>query len=218
MRRTDRGSRACGLASLAALLSLLPGLAAPAGAQVAWEAPRLLGPESPVDVGAAWVRFGGAGGAQGLVGMWRPSGLPTPLSLRGGVARDGEEDPAAMVGLDVRVPVSRHADGARVDVSWSAGGGVVVGEFTRLTVPVDLAVGRSWASGSVWLAPYLTGGVVMDLSLGEERPNEEFRMRPTAGAGLDLALDPGRRVVLRAAMAFGEHEAVAVGVVVRPGG
>lgn len=199
-------------------IPFLAWLAAPAGAQIAWEAPRLLGPESPVDVGVAWVRFGGSGGGRGIVGMWQPAGLPGPVSLRGGLARDGEEDPVGMVGMDVRVPVTRRIDGSRFDVSWSAGSGVVLGEFIRVSVPVDLAVGRSWASGSVWVAPYLTGGLVMDLDLGDEAPDQEFTLRPTAGAGLDFALDPDRRVVLRAGMAFGDHEAVAIGATVRMGG
>lgn len=199
-------------------LALLVASSSRATAQVAWEAPRLLGPTAPVEPGAAWVRFGGSGGGQGVVGTWRPSGLPEPLSLRGGLARDADDDPAGLVGVDVRAPLLRRDDGARADVTWSTGAGVVVGEFVRVSVPVDLLLGRAWSSGSVWLAPYLTAGVVMDLDLGDEAPGREFHLRPTAGAGLDLALDPGRRVVLRAGASFGDHEALAVGVLVRPGG
>lgn len=180
----------------------------------------MLGPSSPLSPGAAWVQTDQHGvAARGVVASWRPPGLAPALSLRGGLLQADGGEPVAVAGLDVRAPLGRRgnagAGGSGVDLAWSSGVGLSVGTFTRGSVPVDLAMGRAWASGAVWIAPYLQGGLVMDLDLGDERPDREFDVRPTAGAGLDLSLDRARRVVLRAAASVGDRRSFALGAVVR---
>lgn len=217
MRPTDVGGSRVGAPRGVIIFAALALAAAPLAGQAGWEAPRMLGPTSLVSPGAAWVRADlDAGEAEGVVGMWRPPGVAAPLSLRGGVLRDADGDPVAMAGLDLRVPLARRAEGARLDLAWSTGAGLSVGSYTRVSVPVDLLVGRAWASGSVWLSPYLSGGLVMDLDLGGGAPDQEFHVRPTAGAGLDLSLDRERRVVVRAGAALGSRSAFGLGAVVRP--
>lgn len=84
-----------------------------------------------------------------------------------------------------------------------------------VSLPIAVSAGRSWSSGSVWLAPYVSLGVTFDLHVGAEAPDEEFEWSPTADLGLDLALDPGRRFVVRAGASLGDRNAVAVGLSVR---
>lgn len=200
-------------AAAVAALALAP---APAAAQAGWDAPRMLGPASPLSPGAAWVQTDQHGvRARGVVASWRPPGWAPALGLRGGLLDGDGGDPVALAGLDVRLPVARRDEGAPADLSWSTGAGLAVGDFTRVTVPIDLSAGRSWAAGSVWFAPYLSGGVALDLDLGDARPDREFHLRPTAGAGLDLSLDRERRLVLRAALAVGDRRAFGLGAVVR---
>ena len=68
----------------------------------------------------------------------------------------------------------------------------------------------------MWLAPYVTVGLALDLRVGDESPADEFSVSPAADLGVDLALDPGRRFVVRAAVSLGDRQAVAVGMVLRP--
>lgn len=79
-------------------------------------------------------------------------------------------------------------------------------------MPVGIAAGRSWSSGAVWLDPYVVLGFAMDLALGRDAPDDDFRVSPSVDLGLDLALDRRRTLVLRVATALGDRHAVAVGI------
>jgi hypothetical protein len=54
--------------------------------------------------------------------------------------------------------------------------------------------------------------------MGDEAPDKEFAVQPAAEVGVDLSLDPARRVVLRAGASLGDRKAFAVGAIVRAGG
>jgi hypothetical protein len=58
-------------------------------------------------------------------------------------------------------------------------------------------------------------GVALDVWLGDVEGQDEFVASPSLDLGLDLALDAGRRVVLRAATSLGDRQAIAVGAMVR---
>jgi hypothetical protein len=120
--------------------------------------------------------------------------------------------PAGFAGVDVRAPISR---GRLLDFSWSAGLGVSLGEYLLGTLPMAISAGHEWSSGAVAFAPYVSGGLALDMHLGEEAPEEEFTIQPAGEVGLDLSLDAARRVTLRAAIGLGERGAVAVGAAVQ---
>jgi len=187
-------------------------------AQIAWETPRLLGPESPEGFGVHWLRAGTLpGDGNAVLVTWDLPGLPRAIGLRGG-AGDGSDGSASVFGgLDVRTELTRHRPGQPVDVSWTVGVGLGVGDYGLLTVPVGISAGRSWTSGSVWLAPYAGVGIALDLRMGGAAPQDEFVVQPSADLGVDLALDRGRRLVLRAAASLGDRQAIAVGALVRTG-
>lgn len=130
-----------------------------------------------------------------------------------------DDDLSVFGGIDVRTALARHTESQPLDIEWTAGigaGAPAQGErYALVSLPTAVSVGRSWSSGSVWLAPYVSLGVTFDLNIGADAPEEEFEWSPTADLGLDMALDPGRRFVLRVGTSLGDRHAVAVGVNVR---
>jgi hypothetical protein len=203
---------------LAATLGALALLALPASAQLAWDTPRLLGPNVPDGFGVHWLRAGALpGDGDALLVTWAPPGLPAGMSLRGGGGRGAGGDVAGFGGVDVSAPLTERRPGLPVDLSWNAGAGLGVGQWVLFSVPVGLSAGRAWSSGAVWIAPYVSAGLALDLRVGDEAPDKEFEVQPAADVGVDLSLDRARRVTLRAAASLGDRQAVAVGVLVRTG-
>jgi hypothetical protein len=202
---------------------LLPGLglalalARPAAAQIAWDTPRLVGPESPSGIGLYWMRAETLPGDHNAVfGSWSLPGTRGAVSVRGGIGTGVAEENAAFGGVDLRAQIARHSSTQPLDLEWSGGAGVGVGEYLLASVPVAVSAGRSWASGAVWFAPYLSVGATIDYRYGDSDfvPDEEFEIQATAGVGVDVAFDSARRLVFRAAAALGERQGVAVGLVI----
>ena len=210
---------------LVACALLAVGAQAPshASAQIAWDTPRVLGPNTEGGLSVHWLQAETLpGDGEGLMVVWQPPGLPDNVFLRGGAGTGAGDSSAGFGGIDVRSRIATARPGQPLDIAWIAGAGVGVGEYMLITVPVGLTAGRTWASGSVWFSPYVGVGVAMDYraTLDDEdaAPDEEFDVYPTADIGLDLALDPGRRFILRAAASLGDRQATALGITIRTGG
>lgn len=198
-------------------VTLALALAGPAAAQIAWDVPRLIGPESPSGMGLYWTRAEVLPGDHNAVfGTFSLPGTNGAVSVRGGIGTGVAEENAAFGGVDLRAPIARHTDTQPLDLEWSGGAGVGVGEYVLVSVPVAVSAGRSWASGSVWFSPYLSLGATIDYRIGDSdfAPDEEFEIQATAGIGVDMAFDPARRFVLRVATALGERQAIALGLVI----
>jgi hypothetical protein len=91
---------------------------------------------------------------------------------------------------------------------------VGVGDYIVTSLPVTVSAGRSWSSGSIWFAPYVSAGAVLDYRFGDEAPDEVFAIDSLVGVGVDLAFDQARRFVISASAALGDRQAVAVGFVI----
>ena len=214
---TRIGWRAHALALLVIPLYLAVGHVAPAQAQMVWDTPRLIGPESPTGFGVHWVRSAALGPEldAGMITFGLP-GTAGAVSLRGGAAQDQEEELSVFGGIDLRAHIATHSDDQPLDIAWTAGIGAGAptnsDRVIALSLPMAIAVGRSWSSGSVWAAPYVSLGVAFDLFVGSDAPEDEFDWSPTAAVGLDLALDPGRRFVVRVGASLGDRHAFSVGL------
>ena len=199
-------------AALLALLALLA-LAPRAGAQTVWESPRMLSPEPLGGMGLYYVRYGEhPGDGPGAFDTWSTAGFPYGVSLRAGAAEGAGGTTAGFGGVDVSAPLAPRTEARPLDLSWNTGAGLALGEYLLVSVPVGIAAGRPWASGNVWLNPYVAARLSMDLRLGDEGPEEEFDVSPGVDLGLDAAFDRGRSVVLRFSTSLGDRSAVAVGV------
>jgi hypothetical protein len=215
-RRCTSTAAALGGTLLATMVVLL---ASPvtARAQVAWDTPRMVGPESPAGFGVYYLRSSALGPKMdaALVTLGLP-GTGGSVAVRGGVAADDEDDLSVFGGVDIRASVARHTEDQPLDLEWTAGIGAGVPttgtRYAVLSLPTAISAGRSWSSGSVWLAPYVSLGVAFDLNVGADAPDEEFEWSPTADIGLDLALDAARRFVVRVGASLGDRHAVAVGL------
>jgi len=199
---------------------LTAAIAAPLHAQIAWDAPRMTGPESPGGIGAYYMRAEVLPGDDDAVfGTFSLPGSDGAITLRGGLGTGVDEENAFFGGVDLRAPIAMHTTTQPFDVACSDGAGLGFGEYFLISVPFAVSVGRSWASSSVWFAPYVSAGATIDYRLGDEDevPEEEYEIQATAGIGVDIAFDPARRFVVRAAAALGERQAVAVGLVISGG-
>jgi hypothetical protein len=208
------------LSSLFLAAALAAVVAAPVHAQIAWDAPRMTGPETPGGMGAYWMRAEVLPGDDDAVfGTFSLPGSGGAITLRGGLGTGVAEENAFFGGVDLRAPIATHTTTQPFDVAWSGGAGVGFGEYFLISVPFAVSVGRSWASSSVWFAPYVSAGATIDYRLGDEDnlPDEEYEIQATAGLGADIAFDAARRFVIRAAAALGERQAVSVGLLISGG-
>lgn len=215
-----RFARATSTLVAAAALSALP---APTEAQIAWDSPTLVGPDSPGGFGVLWLRSSVVeADVDAAMATWALPGTGGSVILRGGVGIDRDGDPdggdlvSAFGGLDLRATIARHSAEQPLDLAWHAGLGVGAGpegeQYVLVTLPMGVSAGRSWASGSIWLAPYVSMGLALDLRIGEDAPDEEFEATPAADIGFDLALDPSRHFILRVATSLGDRQALVLGL------
>jgi hypothetical protein len=202
-----------GAAVAAILLSMPPAV----HAQIAWDTPRLIGPESPRGLSVLWLRSEvPEGRTDGAMATWALPGTDGRVILRGGAGLDDADRVSVFGGIDLRTPLARHTEEQPLDLEWyagfGAGGGGGSEQYMVLTLPLGVSAGRAWTSGSVWLAPYVALGVALDLVIGEDAPDDELTASPAADLGIDFALDAGRRFIIRVATSLGDRQALALGL------
>lgn len=200
------------------------GLASPVGvdAQIAWDTPRLVGPNSPGGLGIYFLRAGTLpGDHDAVLGRWALPATGQSVSVQGGFGRGAAEEEAVFGGIDMRAPIARHTDSQPLDIGWTGGLGVGVGlgdsGYILGSVPVAVSAGRAYDSGSVWFSPYVSLGGVFEYRHGDGAPDEEFSFDSIVGVGVDIAFDSSRNFVISAAAALGDRQAVAVGLVLGGG-
>jgi hypothetical protein len=176
----------------------------------------MLGPATPSGFAVHLLRADALpGDGDGLLAQWQAPGLPEGVWLRGGAGTGAGGEDAFFGGVDVRAPLLERAS---LRLAWVGGLGASSGSWTVLTLPMGVQAGPVWSAGSVWLAPWVGAGLVMEYRLGDDAPEEAFGAYPSAEVGAELSLDRGRRVLLRVAAGLGDRQAVALGIMVRTGG
>lgn len=189
-----------------------------ATAQLPPDAPRLISPHGSGGASVHWVRSENFPGAQGaLLATWAMPAMPRGMRLRAGAGQGAGGESAFFGGVDYQVPLLRRATGRGLELDWQTGLGLSAGDYSLLSLPVGLSAGVSLSSGPVWVAPFVTGGVAADLRMGDAAPEKEFLVEPTLEAGIDLAFDAERRVLLRAATGLLDRRAVSLGFAVGVG-
>ncbi|HSJ13305.1 MAG TPA: hypothetical protein VK939_02750 [Longimicrobiales bacterium] len=193
---------------IALLLAVLPLLATPVQAQVAWETPMLMSPSNPDGLGLYLMDV--PGGDLAVMMSWRSPGLG--FGLRGGIA-DAGDDIGVFAGLDFAGEVHRASDDFPLDVDWVAGVGAGVSDNAVLTVPLGLTFGHTFFADRAVLTPYFTPRVFLDAFLGDE-VDDELDLGFSFDIGVDLQLSRSRGApVIRFGASLGDHEGVALGIV-----
>jgi hypothetical protein len=208
------------LENVVAAAAVILACAAPLDAQMAWDIPRLAGPESVSGMGIYWTRAEVlAGDDDAVFGTFSLPRTGGAITLRGGIGTGVAGENAFFGGVDLRAPIATHTDTQPFDIAWSGGAGLGFGEYFLVSAPFAVSIGRSWASSSVWFAPHVSVGATLDYRFGDSdfAPDEEFEVQATAGVGADVSFDAARRFVVRVAASLGERQAVAVGLVLGAG-
>ena len=187
------------------------GAAAPAAAQVAWDAPSLIGPSSPTGL-ALFVSDLSPGGGVGALAMWRHRQGALDIGYRAMAGEGASGDIAVGAGIDVSGSLARGVEDAEIDVIWWSGVGASVGDELMLAVPLGIAVGWTGAGDEVVFSPYAGGHVSLDVASGA---GDAIDLNGSVDLGLDLTLGSGW--VVRAGASFGSRDALAVGVRVPSG-
>jgi hypothetical protein len=194
-----------GMALAGALVLLL--VAAPARAQIAWDAPLHVGSATPAGWGLYLIDAAGGTGV-GVLSTFRGQdgpGLGWRLLL--GEDQDGKLSVAG--GADYSGMLIRHRDDFPVDLFWVTGAGVGIGEAVLVSVPLGLGVGRALETDDIRFHPYLTPRVILDAPLGGGG-DAEMSLGFGVDLGVDLNFDPGW--AFRFAATLGDRNAMSIGI------
>lgn len=199
-------------AAFGALLGLLAG-GAPAAAQVAWDAPLLVAPQSQPGWGLFLVDPS-PGEGLGFLGTWRGNG---PVGFRLGLAEGWRDELAVYGGVDLSGGLLRSSGDQPFNVDWVAGAGLGAGEAILLSFPLGLTVGAVFQGDGFSVGPYLTPRLVLDAWMGDDDSDGPGNRRDRDDVDLDLAADLGvdvgfgARWSLRFGVTLGDREALAIG-------
>jgi hypothetical protein len=196
--------------------------ASQASAQVRWESPLLVGPGSP---GGLSLFLVDPGEGLGAMGQWQGKGEASRLGFRVGLAETHYGDLAVFGGVDFTGPLYSHSDEFPLDVIWvtGVGMGVAAGDYTVVTIPLGVSVGREVIDDDVWFHPYIAPRLVIDAFLGDADPHSHGGGEPhyhshddklELGFVLDLGADFSftGSWALRIGASVGDRRGLAVGI------
>ncbi len=185
-------------------LLLLP--AAPAAAQVAWDAP-LLVPPSPRGGWGVYLVDPTPGSGIGFMATWRAQ---SNLGFRAGLA-DGRRNTLALYGgADLSGRILRNSPDVPFDMDWVAGAGIGIGDAVLLSFPLGLTLGGALNADGVIFEPYATPRIVLDAWMGSDRPRDGLRLGAAVDLGVDVLFNPSWAI--RFGGTVGDRNALAIGV------
>ena len=187
----------------------------PASAQIPWESPLLVGPESPAGVSLFLVDPG-----EGLGAMihWQGRGGSRPLGFRVGLAETHRDELGVFGGVDLRGAIYSHSEEFPLDVVWVTGAGLGISDGAVITFPVGVSLGRVVTGEDVWFHPYLTPRLVIDAFLGGDEADGNGYGRGRNDLDLGLVFDLGADFsftgswVLRLGASVGDRDGLAIGL------
>lgn len=191
--------------SLVVLLTAVAFLPGPLRAQLAWDAPSLVGPFAPQGL-SVFVFNPSPGDHVGALAHWRHDSASLGLGYRAGVAKDASGDVAAMAGVDVSGIMAQNVEESDVRVLWWTGLGGGLGNDLTASVPLGIVAGWHGVGGDNVFAPYAGAHATLDLST---RKGDLVNLDGSLDLGLDLTLVSG--FVVRVGASVGSRNALAVG-------
>lgn len=190
--------------AIAVGLLLMP---AAAVAQVAWDSPMLVAPRQPSGPGLFMIDP--SGGQTGVAGTWRsPEG---GLGFRLGLTETPANQLTVFGGVNANALLSAASDEFPLDVSLVVGAGAGVGDWTLVSFPVGVSLGRTFYGEDVSFTPYVTPRIIVDGRFGNPPYSDRLHMATAVDLGLDLRFEPGWAI--RFGGTFGDRNAVALGLV-----
>lgn len=190
--------------AIVVVLLMVPGAAM---AQVAWDSPMLVPPRQPAGPGLFIIDPDG--GQTGVAGTWRsPAGQ---LGLRLGLTETPANRLTVFGGVNTDALLSSASPTFPLDVSVVAGVGAGVGDWTLVSIPVGVSLGRTIYGQDVSFTPYLTPRFIVDGRFGNTPYSDRLHMAMAVDLGLDLRFEPGWAI--RFGGTFGDRDAVALGLV-----
>lgn len=180
-------------------------------AQLSWDAPPLVGPDSPDGLGLFLAGPDPGSHLGGLV-TWRDDTASFGIGYRVGIGEDASGHAAGLGGIDVSGVLANGTEDARFKALWWTGLGGGVGRDLTVSWPFGVIVGWTGQNESAVFAPYGGAHVVLDLSTKRRRHAD---LRAAFDLGMDLRVIP--RCVLSFGASVGGRQAFAVGVALPTG-
>lgn len=185
--------------------------AGPVEAQLPWDAPLLVSPQTPPGWGIYLVDPEYDNGI-GFLTTWRGGG---PLGFRVGLAEDAGENLSVYGGVDYSRGLVEAGNTFPLYVSWVTGAGFGVGDAAVLSFPLGVSFGRAFQAETTIFNPSVTPRLVLDARLGGEDPehgrgHDDLDLGLAVDFDLDISFDPGWAV--RFGVSGGDRDAVAIGI------
>jgi hypothetical protein len=187
------------------LVFLALAMAPEAEAQVAWESPLLVSPETPAGWGV-YLTDPYPGNGIGVLSTWRSRSGPG-LGYRLGIAEDRGDDVSVFAGLDASGMIMTASNEFPFNMAWVLGAGLGVGDDVLLSFPLALTLGRSVESDGVWFNPYVSPRVTLDAFFGD---GNDLDLGLSVDLGIDMSFDPGWAI--RFGGTLGDRSALAIGM------
>jgi hypothetical protein len=196
-------------------LSVCAATAMPARAQVMWDSPMLLAPNSPGGLGIFLVEpqgpelpaaLGIDDDGFGVVGTWRASSAPG-VGFRVGLSKDPFDNLSVLAGLDLSGTLLTPTEEVPVGFIWFTGAGIGVGDEVLATFPVGISAGIDVTTEGILFRPYLAPRLDLNIWSG---PGDEADLSIAVELGLDLAFTSDW--LIRFAGSVGDGEAIAIGL------
>ncbi len=176
-----------------------------AEAQVVWDAPLMVSPETPAGWGVYLVDPSPGSGI-GVLSTWRPSS-GAGVGYRLGIAEDRRDNVSVYGGVDISGLIVQASNEFPVNMSWVVGAGLGVADDVILSFPLALSFGRSVQADGVWFNPYVAPRVTLDAFFGD---GSDLNLNLSVDLGVDISFDPGWAV--RFAGSLGDRKALAIGM------
>jgi len=190
---------------LLAAAAILPA-ARPLAAQLAWEAPTLVGPHAPAGL-SVFLVDPWPGDRLGALAQWRTPGPTWSFGYRGALAQGPRDELEGFGGIDVsRTLVEGVGQGSLRVVAWG-GAGLGAGEDVTLSLPLGVTAGWTGLGDGTAFSPYVGVHAVVDVTTAE---GDAVGLDAVFDLGLDLRLVSGW--VARFGASIGGRDAFAVGI------